>query len=106
MMEDIVHRHGDLFGDLLEKFQVRLTIGFFLQTQKSHRAQPPHRGRQGNDAKRVDAVLAHVLSDLRPATFFGKIRHEDGLLRCQTNPAGLSSTGPSWPPTRSAGTLA
>ena len=39
MMEDIVHRHSDLFGDLLEKFKVRFTIGFLLQAQKSHRTQ-------------------------------------------------------------------
>ena len=29
-MEDIVHRNGDLFADLLEKFQVRFTIRLFL----------------------------------------------------------------------------
>ena len=88
MMEDIVHGHGDLFADLLEEFQVRFTIGFFLQTQKSHRAQPPHRGRQGNNAKRVHAVLAHAFSDFRPAMFFGKIRHEDGLLRLPDQSGG------------------
>jgi hypothetical protein len=80
MMEDIVHRHSDLFGDLLEKFKVRFTIGFLLQAQKSHRTKPPYRGGQGNDAKRVDAVLVHELSDLRPAAFFGKIENEDRLL--------------------------
>ena len=53
MMEDIVHRHSDLFGDLLEKFKVRFTIGFLLQAQKPHRPKPPYRGGQGNDAKRV-----------------------------------------------------
>jgi hypothetical protein len=81
MMEDIVHRHSDLFGHLLEKFQVRFTIGILLQAQKSHRAQPPHRGGQGNNAKRVHAVLLHALSDLRPATFFYKIGNKDRLLR-------------------------
>ena len=81
MMEDIVHRHSDLFSDLLEKFQVRFTISLFLQAQKSHRTQPPHRSGQGNDAKRVHAVLTHVLSDLRPATLFGKIRHDNRFLR-------------------------
>ena len=80
MMEDIVHRHSDLFGDLLEKLQVRFTIGFLLYAQKSHRTKLPYRGRQGNNAKRVDAVLIHELSDLRPATFFGKIGNEDRLL--------------------------
>ena len=30
MMEDIIHRHCDLFAYLLEKLQVRFTIGFFL----------------------------------------------------------------------------
>ena len=88
MMKDIVHRHGNLFAHLLEKFQVRFTIGFFLQTQKSHRAQPPHRSRQGNNAKRVHAVLAHVFSDLRPATFFGKIGNEDRLLRLPDQSGG------------------
>ena len=40
MMEDIVHRHGNLLADLLEKFHVRVPIGLFLQARKPHGAQP------------------------------------------------------------------
>ena len=36
MMEDIIHRHRDLFAYLLEKFKIRFTIGFFLHTLSSN----------------------------------------------------------------------
>ena len=88
MMEDIIHRNRDLFAYLLEKFQVRFTIGLFLHTQKPHGAQPSHRRGQGNEAKRIHAVLLHMPGDLGPATFFGKIGYEDGLLRVPDQSGG------------------
>src|SRR5439155_21084150 len=81
MMEGIVHSNGDLLADLLEEFYVLLTVGFLLQACESHGPHPSHRRGQGNLAEGVDAVLLHALDDLRPATFFGKIRNEDRLLR-------------------------
>src|SRR5436309_16074531 len=80
-MEYVVHSNRDLFADLLEEFYVRLTVGLLLQAGKSHSYQSSQRRGQGNLAEGVDAVLLHALDDLRPATFFGKIRIEEGLLR-------------------------
>ena len=88
MMKDVVHGNRDLVADLLEKFQVRFTIGLFLQAQKSHSAQPPYRRGQGNEAKRVHAVLLHMPGDLGPTTFFGKIGNEDRQLRLPNRPGG------------------
>src|SRR5712664_1250437 len=88
MMEDIVYGNGHLVAYLQEEFDVRLTVGLFLQAPKSHGPQPSQRRGQGNLAEGVDAVLPHALSDLRPATFFGKIRNEQGLLRLPDQSSG------------------
>ena len=51
MVQDIVHRHGDLFADLPEELHVRLVVGAFLLARKSHGPQSPERRRQRNDAQ-------------------------------------------------------
>jgi hypothetical protein len=81
MVEHIIHRHGNLFAYLLEKFEVPLTIGVQSQAGKSHGPEPPNGRRQRHDAERPGAVLPHPLRDLRPASLCIQVRDEQRSLR-------------------------
>src|SRR5262245_8930642 len=77
MMKNVIHRRGNLVGNLTKKFDISLGIRLFLLTAKPYDAESPHGGREGHKAERLNAILAHTPGDLRPSGLFSKVWNQE-----------------------------
>ena len=88
--QGVLHGHGHLVGDLLEKIQVRGVIGPRLPGPEHERAQPAPRRGEGQAAQAVDPKGLHPLQVRRPPSCLRLGRKDQRFLSLQDQLHGVT----------------